>query len=203
MARRRTAWMLAVLVLAAGAVMTRAQAPATDPLRAIAERYVRLVLAVGQHDADYVDAYYGPPEWRKEAESREGAAGRARPAGGRDRDGPRGVSGRRPRRRRMRSCGRCAGSTWPGSCRPFAPGWRCCRGRRSPSTRSRGRSTTRWRRRTPRPSSRRCWPSSRRSCPATGSLIERYDRYKQDFVIPARRLDRVFQEAIAPAASAR
>ena len=34
-----------------------------------AERYVRLVLAVGQHDADYVDAYYGPPEWRKEAEA--------------------------------------------------------------------------------------------------------------------------------------
>ena len=35
----------------------------------LAERYVRLVLAMGQHDADYVDAYYGPPEWRKEAEA--------------------------------------------------------------------------------------------------------------------------------------
>ena len=33
----------------------------------IAERYVKLVLALGQHDADYVDAYYGPPEWKKEA----------------------------------------------------------------------------------------------------------------------------------------
>ena len=30
----------------------------------IAEQYVRLTLAVGQHDADYVDAYYGPPEWK-------------------------------------------------------------------------------------------------------------------------------------------
>jgi hypothetical protein len=40
-----------------------------DPLRVVAERYVRLVLAVGQHDADYVDAYYGPPAWRKEAEA--------------------------------------------------------------------------------------------------------------------------------------
>src|SRR5438045_7753484 len=29
-----------------------------------AESYVRLVLAMGEHDADYVDAYYGPPEWR-------------------------------------------------------------------------------------------------------------------------------------------
>lgn len=34
----------------------------------IAERYVKLVLALGQHDADYVDAYYGPPEWRIEVE---------------------------------------------------------------------------------------------------------------------------------------
>ncbi len=37
-------------------------------LNTVAESYVRLVLAVGQHDPDYVDAYYGPPEWRQEAE---------------------------------------------------------------------------------------------------------------------------------------
>jgi hypothetical protein len=30
---------------------------------------VRLVLAMGQHDKDYVDAYYGPEELKKEAES--------------------------------------------------------------------------------------------------------------------------------------
>ena len=45
----------------------------TDTVRtvnAIAERYVRLVLALGQHDRDYVDAYYGPAEWKKEAEAR-------------------------------------------------------------------------------------------------------------------------------------
>ena len=33
----------------------------------LAEQYVRLVLAVGEHDDGYVDAYYGPPEWREEA----------------------------------------------------------------------------------------------------------------------------------------
>src|SRR5207237_10070094 len=43
-----------------------AQAESMDRL---AERYVKLVLAVGQHDPDYVDAYYGPPEWRKEADA--------------------------------------------------------------------------------------------------------------------------------------
>lgn len=31
--------------------------------------YVKLNLALGQHDADWVDAYYGPPEWREQAKS--------------------------------------------------------------------------------------------------------------------------------------
>jgi hypothetical protein len=33
----------------------------------IARQYVQLVLALGKHDPNYVDAYYGPPEWREEA----------------------------------------------------------------------------------------------------------------------------------------
>src|SRR5262245_34186556 len=33
----------------------------------LSERYVKFVLAVGVHDADYVDAYYGPSEWREAA----------------------------------------------------------------------------------------------------------------------------------------
>jgi hypothetical protein len=32
----------------------------------LAERYVKLVLAMGEHDADYVDAFYGPAAWREE-----------------------------------------------------------------------------------------------------------------------------------------
>ena len=35
-----------------------------DVMGPLAERYVRLVLAAGQHDPDFVDAYYGPPEWK-------------------------------------------------------------------------------------------------------------------------------------------
>jgi len=65
-----------VALLAAGCSAAPGTAPATadakagtttegtDGMRALAERYVKLVLAVGLHDADYVDAYYGPPEWR-------------------------------------------------------------------------------------------------------------------------------------------
>ena len=36
-------------------------------LDAVAESYVKLVLAVGRHDALYVDAFYGPPAWQSEA----------------------------------------------------------------------------------------------------------------------------------------
>lgn len=43
------------------------------PLDSIAETYVRLVLAVGEHDDGYVDAYYGPESWREEVR----AAGRS------------------------------------------------------------------------------------------------------------------------------
>jgi hypothetical protein len=35
-------------------------------MSSVAERYVKLVLSMGEHDSDYVDAYYGPPEWREE-----------------------------------------------------------------------------------------------------------------------------------------
>lgn len=37
-------------------------------LDTIAEEFVKLALAVGQHDADYVDAYFGPEEWRAKVE---------------------------------------------------------------------------------------------------------------------------------------
>jgi len=38
----------------------------------IAEDYVKLILKIGQHDPDYVDAYYGPEEWRPEEISHDG-----------------------------------------------------------------------------------------------------------------------------------
>src|SRR5579864_6387292 len=39
------------------------------PMNSIAESYVKLALAVGQHDANYVDAFYGPAEWKQAAEA--------------------------------------------------------------------------------------------------------------------------------------
>jgi len=45
-----------------------AQGDDGSSMNTIAEQYVRLTLAVGEHDPDYVDAYYGPPEWRPEGQ---------------------------------------------------------------------------------------------------------------------------------------
>ncbi|HUQ53971.1 MAG TPA: hypothetical protein VM692_17210, partial [Gammaproteobacteria bacterium] len=52
----------ALLATAIFAVAVHGPVLAVDDL---AERYVKLVLAVGVHDADYVDSYYGPPDWRE------------------------------------------------------------------------------------------------------------------------------------------
>ena len=56
-------------------------APATDLLRELnsaAEAYVRLVLSVGHHDADYVDAYYGPEELKREVDREKPSLGMIR-----------------------------------------------------------------------------------------------------------------------------
>src|SRR2546423_10311995 len=51
-----------------GFLMSSGGAQAADDINAVAERYAHLVLALGQHDPDYVDALYGPPEWKTQAE---------------------------------------------------------------------------------------------------------------------------------------
>jgi hypothetical protein len=48
--------------------MASGGARSADPLNAVAERYAHLVLALGQHDPDYVDAFYGPAKWKTQAE---------------------------------------------------------------------------------------------------------------------------------------
>jgi len=59
---------LALVAFALVPLSTLLQGCAGPPhLDALAESYVKLVLAVGRHDALYVDAYYGPPAWQTEA----------------------------------------------------------------------------------------------------------------------------------------
>ena len=70
---QKAAWIVAAAGLVAvfsmaGLAQRRGTTGGEDPMSKIARDYVRLVLALGQHDKDYVDAYYGPPEIKKEAE---------------------------------------------------------------------------------------------------------------------------------------
>lgn len=58
---------LPLVVLCALAMLSRS-ARAADAMNAVAERYAHLVLALGEHDPDYVDAFYGPAEWKTQAE---------------------------------------------------------------------------------------------------------------------------------------
>jgi hypothetical protein len=60
---RQMMTMVACLLMAAACGTMREAKPKMND---IAEEYVRLVLAMGQHDDGYVDAYYGPEQWRDE-----------------------------------------------------------------------------------------------------------------------------------------
>ena len=52
------------LLLIFVAVAAACGGPPESSVSDVAERYVKLVLKVGQHDADFVDAYYGDESWR-------------------------------------------------------------------------------------------------------------------------------------------
>jgi hypothetical protein len=62
-----THWIGLAVVAAAVAVLGVRLQQGQDVMTPLAERYIKLVLALGQHDPDYVDAYYGPPGWKTEA----------------------------------------------------------------------------------------------------------------------------------------
>ena len=57
----------AIAALLVAVPVRAASDKAPTSLDVLAERYVRLVLAIGEHDPDFVDAYYGPPQWRADA----------------------------------------------------------------------------------------------------------------------------------------
>ena len=180
--------------------MLTAQTPA-DPMRTVAERYVRLVLAVGQHDADYVDAFYGPPEWRKAAEAeklplatidqqaealeRDIAAEPAPPKPGEG--GPVARDAelwglRRQYLARQMAALRARVAMLQGKRLTFDEESRALYDAVAPTQTEAEFATV--------------LKQLEARLPGDGSLIERYDRFKQAFVIPTARVDRVFREAI-------
>ena len=166
-----------------------------DPYRAVAEQYVKLVLAVGQHDGDYVDAFYGPPAWRAEAEAAKQplAAVDARAAATESQlaalpvPAPRGPDAelwtlRRQYLTRQLAALRSRVAMLQGKKFSFDEESMALYDAVAPS----------------KPASEFDAVLAQLSAklPGDGTLIDRYDRYKQEFVIPKARLDRVFQEAI-------
>lgn len=178
-------------ILAAGVVMSGQQTP--DPYRAVAERYVKLVLAVGQHDADYVDAFYGPETWKTEAEASkkplatidsdaataeaELAAINYKPS----RDAEM-WSLRRQYLSRQLAALRSRVAMLQGKKLTFDEESKALYDAVAPVI--------------PESEFQSVLAQLSSKLPGDGSLIERYDRYKEAFVIPKNRLDRVFQEAI-------
>jgi hypothetical protein len=190
-------WLLVGFGLVAG-VLVSAQTPASDPYRSVAEQYVKLVLAVGQHDADYVDAFYGPAEWRKEAEATKKtlaeidtqaaavekefaqSAGLAAPL-------PKGPEGelwmlRRQYLTRQLAALRSRVAMLQGKKLTFDEESRALYDAVAPTI--------------PVSEFEAVLKQLEQRLPGTGTLIDRYDRFKQAFVIPTNRVDRVFQEAI-------
>ena len=174
--------------------MLTAQTP-PDPMRNVAERYVKLVLAVGQHDADYVDAFYGPPEWRTAAEAsklplatidqqaealeKDLAAVTATAPVARDAEL---WSLRRQYLTRQMAALRARVSMLQGKRLTFDEESRALYDAVAPTQTE--------------VEFDQVLAQLEARLPGEGPLIDRYDRFKQAFVIPTARVDRVFREAV-------
>jgi hypothetical protein len=194
-------WRLLSVLVAVGAfarmgegVSMFAQGTA-DPLTPLAERYVKLVLAMGQHDADYVDAYYGPPEWRAEAEKAKrplaelssDATGLRRELDAVKVTPPRADDAelwtlRLHYLQRQMAALTARASMLQGTRMTFDEESKALYDAVSPHH--------------PEADFEKIIAQLEKQLPGDGSLIDRYDRFKQGFVIPRDKLDRVFQAAI-------
>ena len=180
-----------------------AEGPAVD-MNALAERYVKLVLAVGQHDPAYVDAYYGPPDWQETARSGkqplaelDGAAARLleelaalRGSGGSGGSGGEGLSDegelialRHQYLERQLTSMRARISMLSGKTLSFDEESRLLYDAVAPSHPDTYFAGT--------------LAGLDRMLPGPGALIDRYDAWRKDFVIPAAHLGAVFDAAIA------
>ena len=185
----------AILIAALTALAAAAPGaqPAPSRMNTIAERYVKLVLAVGQHDADYVDAFYGPAEWKAEAERRklplaeiDTAAARLIadiPAlSGADRRDELSVLRRDYLRRQLEAL-RTRVKMLQGAKLTFDEESQALYDAVAPLHPESYFADT--------------LEELERLLPGDGQLVDRYDAFRQTFIVPANRLARVFDRAIA------
>ena len=156
----------------------------------IAREYVRLVLAIGQHDKDYVDAYYGPDDLKKEAESAkltlDAIAGAIRAL-------------------QARLAGVAAGSDELGRLRhqylekqlsAMAARVRMLKGERLSFDEESRALYDAVAPTYPEARFQAALDGLEKRFPGSGPLVERYDAWRRAFVIPREKLDTVFQAAI-------
>ncbi len=173
-----------------------AAVPLSDSVRLMneaAQRYVRLVLAVGPHDVDYVDAYYGPPEWKQEAEAArrplpeiraEAASVAAQLEALPDSGGELDRLRRRFLSRQLEALVARA-DLLLGKKMSFDDESRALYDAVAPVNTEEHFRTLRAR--------------LEMELPGSGPLIERYDAFRKDFIVPKEKLDAVFRAAIAAA----
>ena len=189
---RRPTWAAAVvltsvtLIAAAGA-----QTRWNGSMNEIAERYVRLVLAVGQHDPDYVDAFYGPAEWK------DAAARDKRPLSALGDEASRLIADMPP------PSSRDGDPLTPlrreyllGQVRSLQARVRMLQGTRLTFDEESKALYDAVAPEHPASDFDRALGELDALLPGPGSLIERVDRFRHDFIIPTDRLARVFDRTI-------
>jgi len=189
------------VALAAGVGGQAPAAPATkgSPMDTIAEQYVKLVLAMGQHDADYVDAYYGPPQWKKDAETTKldldaiGSRARARTADlDRERQSgqPSRGSGASDEMSRLRV------QYLERQLSALSARVRILKGERLSFDEESKALYDAVAPTYPESHFQEILDRLEKRFPGSGPLVERYANYRRAFVIPRDKLDSVFQRAI-------
>jgi hypothetical protein len=159
-------------------------------MNGIAEQYVRLALQVGQHDADYVDAYYGPPEWKPQSTERTSLAELAAKAA----DTLKQVEAvpqpaddmerlRREYLRAQLSAMTARLRMLEGERLSFDDESRALYNATAPALAE--------------SEFQKVLDELERHFPGTGPLVERYEAWRRAFVIPRDKLDAVFRTAIA------
>jgi hypothetical protein len=179
--------------LAAAALLTAAGSASPD-LNPLAEQYVKLALAAGVHDGDYVDAYYGPPEWRTAAEAarvplpevRAQLAALAAALGGVDTTGLDGMS-------RLRHAHLAK------QVQALAARLREIAGEKLSFDEESLLIYDTIAPRHPAEYYDKVLAELDRALPGTGPLAERYQAFRDQFIIPPAKLDAVFQAAITAA----
>ncbi|HSJ05173.1 MAG TPA: hypothetical protein VK936_00640 [Longimicrobiales bacterium] len=171
-----------------------ADARADSVMAPLAEAYVKLVLSVGTHDDGYVDAYYGPPEWRAEVEAEAPpldsiTARAARLEADLAAVDLAGVSDDVRLRHRYLARHLEAVAAWVGMLGgerlTFDEESRVLYDAVAPAY--------------PESHFRGLVDSLDAALPGSGSVAQRLEAYRRDFVIPTERLDTVFRAAIAEA----